>query len=220
MKKSTLLVCFALVALPAVNAQMFHPDTRRGGHSEVRHSHSDRSRTTVHMGVGHRGYAGGPRFSYVNPWYVDRSWHPSVAYHSPYRYVPAYGYYDGYGHGYPDYGTSVGYYGTGNSAAANGLVLGALAGGIIGHNSGEFRHNGWRGAAWGAGLGWLLGAVADANRRTVTPTQAAVVAQPPVQYVQAPSTAPAQASAQPVTVINNYYNTPSPMSGANGMFGR
>ena len=29
-----------------------------------------------------------------------------------------------------------------------------------------------------------------------------------------------QPAAQPVTIINNYYNTPSPMSGANGLFGR
>src|SRR5207302_1055341 len=48
--------------------------------------------------------------------------------------------------------------------AANGALLGGIAGGIIGHNSGgNWRHDGWRGAAWGAGAGWLLGSIIDAN---------------------------------------------------------
>ena len=51
------------------------------------------------------------------------------------------------------------------SAAADGLWLGALAGGIVGHNhGGDWRHNGGRGAAWGAGAGWLLGSLIDSNR--------------------------------------------------------
>jgi hypothetical protein len=133
--------------------------------------------------------------------------------------VPAYGYYSGYGAGYPyytDYGYS-GSYGSG-SAAGNGLVLGALAGGIIGHNSGDLRHSAWRGAAWGAGLGWLLGSVADANRRRVSyETAPVVVQQAPVSQVQAQPPAQAQ---QPVTIINNYYNTTTPMTSANGLFGR
>ncbi len=121
--------------------------------------------------------------------------------------------YDGYSSYAPSY--SVRYYAPASrfnysSAATNGLWWGALAGGIIGHNSGEFRHNGWRGAAWGAGVGWLLGSIADANRPTVVYEQPAVVAPAPV--------APAP---QPVTVINNYYgNTSSPMSSANALFGR
>jgi hypothetical protein len=131
-----------------------------------------------------------------------------------YYYAPSFGYYSGYGDGYPYYDT--GYYGSG-SGAANGLVLGALAGGIIGNNSGEFRHNGWRGAAWGAGLGWLLGSVADANRRAVVYERAPVV----VPAASAVPTQPAaQAATQPITIINNYYNSPSPMSGANSLFGR
>ena len=110
-----------------------------------------------------------------------------------------YGYYDGYG-----------------SAASDGLWLGALAGGIIGRNSGDFRHNGWRGAAWGAGIGWLLGSIADANTYYSYP-RAVVVDQVPVVQAQ-PQVA---AAPQQVTIINNYYNTPAtPMTAANGLFGR
>jgi hypothetical protein len=36
--------------------------------------------------------------------------------------------------------------------------------------------------------------------------------------VAAPPAAPAQP--QQVTIINNYYNAPTPMSSANGLFGR
>lgn len=127
-------------------------------------------------------------------------------------YYPAYGYYPGYGVDYPYYG---GFYGSG-SASSTGFWLGALAGGIIGNNSGDFRHNGWRGAAWGAGAGWLLGSVVDANRRYEGYTGVPVTVAPAAQAT--PAVAP-QAAPQQVTIINNYYNT-SPMSGANSLFGR
>lgn len=133
-----------------------------------------------------------------------------------YGSVPVYGYYPGYGAGYPYY-DSYGVYRPGG-AASTGLLLGALAGGIIGHNSGDFRHNGWRGAAWGAGAGWLLGSIVDA-RRPVTVYEPAPVVVPQVQTVPAASPALA-APPQPITIINNYYNSPSPMSAANGLFGR
>jgi hypothetical protein len=100
-------------------------------------------------------------------------------------------------------------------------VLGALAGGIIGNNSRAFHHDAWRGAAWGAGVGWLLGSVADANRRVVYQNSAPVVVQSaapaPVPMQAQPAAQPAQ---QPVTIINNYYNTSTPMTGANQLFGR
>src|SRR5471030_3083387 len=47
--------------------------------------------------------------------------------------------------------------------AANGALLGGIAGAIIGHNSGSLSHNGWQGAAIGAGVGALLGAAADSR---------------------------------------------------------
>jgi len=166
----------------------------------------------VQVSVGYgRGYGS---YGHSGYGYGDRHYRGQVNY--GYRaVVPAYGYYPGYGSGYPYYGAS-GYYGSG-SAAANGLWLGALAGGIIGHNSGDFRHNGWRGAAWGAGAGWLLGSIIDANRPAVVYDQApAVVYQAPA----ATSQPAAQPAPQQVTIINNYYNSPTPMSGANGLFGR
>lgn len=171
------------------------------GHADVR----------VGVGVGRGGYIyrGGPGI--YGGHRAGPRW--GVGYYG--MVGPGYGYYsDGYyGAGY--YGSPYGYgYGYDNYAT-NGLWLGALAGGIIGNNSGAFHHNAWRGAAWGAGLGWLLGSVAQANRPRVIYQQPATV----VPQVAAPaSTAPVAA---PVTIINNnYYGTPSPMSGANGLFGR
>lgn len=112
-----------------------------------------------------------------------------------------------------------GYYGGYGSAAHDGLWLGALAGGIIGHNSGDFRHNGWRGAAWGAGVGWLLGSIADANAYyypSYDYPRAVVVREAPVVQAQSqPAAAPQQ-----VTIINNYYGNATPMSSANALFGR
>ena len=110
--------------------------------------------------------------------------------------------------------------------ANDGLWLGALAGGIIGHNRG-FSHgrDGWRGAAWGAGAGWLLGSIIDANSgyygssydyyypRTVVLPQSQPV------YVQSPAPAAAPAPQQ-VTIINNYYGNAAPMAQANSLFGR
>jgi hypothetical protein len=114
-----------------------------------------------------------------------------------------------------------GYFGGGY--ARDGLWLGALAGGIVGHNSGgSWRHNGWRGAAWGAGAGWLLGSVLDANYGYysgydyVYPRPVSMPVSQPV-VVQA---APAAAAPQQVTIINNYYGNASPMTQANTLFGR
>jgi hypothetical protein len=124
-----------------------------------------------------------------------------------------YVYRDGYGSGYPG-----GYYG--GSAASDGLWLGALAGGIIGNNRG-FGHsrNGWRGAAWGAGAGWLLGSILDANYGNYGFGYPRRVAVPEAQPV-AVQAAPAAPAPQQVTIINNYYGNASPMAGANSLFGR
>ena len=116
---------------------------------------------------------------------------------------------------YPSYVTS-GYspspdYVRPNYAVA-GTLLGGLAGAIIGHNSGSLSHNGWQGAAIGAGAGLLLGGLAEQNARVHE-----AAAAPPVVV-----TTPAPAAPAPVTIINNYYNAPAatPMSGANSLFGR
>ena len=122
--------------------------------------------------------------------------------------------------GYGLSGTGYGY----GSAASDGLFLGALAGGVIGHNSRGFHHNGWRGAAWGAGVGWLLGSVANASYGyggygfDYGDSRPVVVREAPVVQAQ-PQPAPA-AQPQQVTIINNYYGNASPMTSANAMFGR
>lgn len=209
--KIALSVALGLLALAPAQAQVFGPRVSVGVGYSRGGWHHDGGHARVH--VGYRGGYGG---YYLGPSYV-RVW-PGYSY--------GYGYYPGYDTAYYPYSSYS--YGTtyGSSGAANGLLLGALAGGIIGNNSGEFRHNGLRGAAWGAGVGWLLGTIADANRRVVY--QAPVQAQPQVVYAQ-----PAQPAAvtnaaagtasgappQQVTIINNYYGT-SAMSQANGMFGR
>jgi len=163
---------------------------------------------TVGVHVGNRGGYGRGYGHYGSSYYGSGGY--GYGSYGGY-YGPNFGYYPGYDVSVYPFGT-YGYGGSG-SAAANGLWLGALAGGIIGNNSGAFHHDGWRGAAWGAGLGWLLGSVADASQRSV-----AYPAQTPVTGQAAPAVAQPP---QQVTIINNYYNAPAtPMTEANSLFGR
>ncbi len=213
--KAFLTLSLALITVAACPAQVIRPGgVGRGGpgdgHGDRRDGHYDRrdvhgARPGYHPGA--YIYRNRPSV-YVG---IGPSYYPS--------YYPSYGYYPGYGADYPYYG-SVGYAGSG-SAASNGLLLGALAGGIIGNNSGSLHNSGWRGAAWGAGLGWLLGSVADANRRPATTygQAPAVVTAPPQAYAAPAQSAAPAAAPQQITIINNYYNS-SPMSGANNLFGR
>ncbi|HVS51795.1 MAG TPA: YMGG-like glycine zipper-containing protein [Opitutaceae bacterium] len=147
------------------------------------------------------GFAGGRRGDYVRRdafVYVD--------------FAPAaYGYYDYAPYGWSDYSYS---YAPSPSAAANGLWLGALAGAIIGNNSGGLHHDGWRGAAWGAGIGWLLGTAVDANRRAAVDAPATTTA--PVVISSAPQATPLATSR--AAAIDSAPATP--MSGANALFGR
>jgi hypothetical protein len=154
---------------------------------------------------GHSGWhSGGRGFGYRDGWWGVGIYAPVVLGSYVYRDVPAV---------YTDYGYDGGYYAA-PSYQTSGTWLGALAGAIIGRNSGSLGHNAWRGAAYGAGLGFLLGTVADSNVRA----RAGAVARQASAPVVTPTPAPA---AQPVTIINNYYNAPAtPMSSANGLFGR
>jgi Glycine zipper len=210
--KTTLALLVALFVATSGQAQIFRPHARSG-----QGGHTHRHGPSVSIGY-HSGY---------RPAYFGAGYGRGFGYRGVYRSpnLGYYSYYPGYDIGYYPY-ANYGAYGTGydspvyqgtGSAASNGLWLGALAGGIIGHNSGDFRHNGWRGAAWGAGLGWLIGSVVDANRRVVASPQYGAV--PSVAAAQ--SYAAAAAQTQPVTIINNYYNAPAtPMSAANALFGR
>lgn len=221
--KATVSLCLALAALSSARAQIFRPEAVNGallggiagaviGHNSGSLNHNGWQGAAIGAGAGYLlgqavGASNDARYGHQVPVpargayiyrrpasYYDRSWG---------------NYYDADCYGY-DYTPAYGY----GSGAANGLWLGALTGGIIGRNSGEFHHNGWRGAAWGAGIGWLLGSIADAHRREVVYSTPTVVTQPAV-------TTPAQPAPQPVTIINNYYgNTTTPMTSANALFGR
>lgn len=211
--KIFLFLCLAVVAVTPVHAQMFRPEAAHRNSGRTHASNSRGSDYVYRHSSNHRGHDHS-RGHFIAP----RHFHGHTHSHRSYVRVPSFGYYSSYGYGYPYYG-SYGYYRTGSSAV-NGLVLGALAGGIIGHNSGDFRHNGWRGVAWGAGAGWLLGSVIEANRTPVVYSQPApmIVQQP--AFMNQPQPQPAQSQPQQVTVINNYYGGATPMSGVNGMFGR
>ncbi len=228
--KATVSLCLALAALSSAHAQIFRPEAVNGallggiagaviGHNSGSLNHNGWQGAAIGAGAGyllgqavgasndaaraHEVPVPGARGAYIYRRPVDCYGDSWGSYYDAdgygYDYAPTYSYYRPYGYG---------------SAAANGLWLGALTGGIVGHNSGEFHHNGWRGAAWGAGIGWLLGSVADANRREARYSQPVIVAPPA-------ATTPAQPATQPVTIINNYYgNTTTPMSSANSLFGR
>lgn len=236
--KTPITLALALLAVAPVSAQVFRPQTVNGavlggiagaviGNNSGSLGHNAWKGAAIGAVAGgvigslsaderdrRGGYHGGGGY-YGGGGYVYR--HSPVVYGGYYRggYGPYRGgYYGGY-YGSVGYYPSYGYYGP--SYASDGLFLGALAGGIIGHNSGSFRHNGWRGAAWGAGIGWLLGSVADANRRAAIWEQPVYV-QPAAQQA-APAAQPA-AQPQQVTIINNYYGNAAPMSQANSLFGR
>jgi hypothetical protein len=211
--KTPLALGLALLALAPAHAQIFGPRAVDGallggiagaviGHNSGSLSHNGWQGAAIGAGVGAL---------------LGAAADANAARHDTGVPVPRGGYV--YRHAPAGYG---GYYG--GRAARDGLFLGALAGGIIGHNhGGDWRHNGWRGAAWGAGAGWLLGSIIDANRyyydggygysypRTV------VMAQPQPVVVQ--SAQPA-AAPQQVTIINNYYGNAAPMAQANALFGR
>ncbi|MBM3836483.1 MAG: hypothetical protein FJ398_00745 [Verrucomicrobia bacterium] len=104
-----------------------------------------------------------------------------------------------------------------------GAALGGLAGGIIGHNHGRKTAEG---IAIGAGAGVVLGAVAEQNvrrREAYAVAPSAYVPAPIPAGPAAPSTPASAAMApasQPVPLISPSFATPSPMSGANALFGR
>jgi hypothetical protein len=160
------------------------------------------------------------------------AWHRS---HSPYlhRHGPhwrtrtsfyfGFPFYHGFGYrGYAPVYANYGYYETPvysvarPNYAANGLLLGALAGAVIGNNSGDLRHNAWTGAALGATAGYVLGSLAE--NRAEQPAAAPVVSTPATPSAVAPAAALAP-SAPPSTAASPPAAT-SPMAAANTLFGR
>ena len=223
--KTSVSLCLALLAATSASAQVFRPETVNGAvlggiAGAVIGNNSGSLNHNAWKGASIGAVAGGLIGSAVGADNDRRDTSvPVQRRETPYVYRDA-----GPGHVYGGYR---------RSAARDGLVLGAVAGGIIGHNSGSFRHNGWRGAAWGAGAGWILGSVIDYNRSYYgygyDYPRRPVIWERPVYVESAPATVVQQAPAQPVqpaapqqvTIINNYYGTnPAPMTQANSLFGR
>lgn len=214
--KATLFLCLAALMVGPAQAEIFRPQAfrhPRAAHSEVRVSshrdHGHRHRPSIFVG---RHWGDGYDHGFRR--FGHRYGHDFGRYRRPYRYSHvSFGYYPGYSYDYPSYGNH-GY--DRNRGALNGLWLGALAGGVIGHNSGEFRHDAWRGAAWGAGIGWLWGTISDANRPAAY--------EQPIMVQQAPAVPVRRVAASPqpqqVTIINDDQHSASPMGSANSLFGR
>ena len=211
--KTSLTFGLGLLALAPLQAQIFGPQALNGvllgGLAGAVIGHNSGS-------LSHNGWQGAAIGAGVGALFGAAADHQAARYNTGVP-VPRGGYV--YRGGYR--GARGGFYR--GSTAYDGLWLGALAGGIIGRNSGGgWRHNGWRGAAWGAGAGWLLGSMLDANygydgydgygdpRRVAVPAAQPVVVQ----------SAPAAPAPQQVTIINNYYGNTSPMAAANALFGR
>jgi uncharacterized protein YcfJ len=163
-----------------------------------------------HGGGGWHGHSG----------YYGRGygWRGHSGFYSSYYYPSTYIYLDRSAYDYPVYVDD--YETVRPNYAANGAILGALAGAVIGNNSGDLRHNGWRGAGLGAAAGYLIGSIAENNARR---REAILTAQAQQQVVNPAPMAAAAESAAParsVTVSEPAPSTASTMSSANSLFGR
>ena len=230
MKKLIIFSLATLLVVP-VQAQLFSRESLGGAllgglaGGIIGHNSGRRTAEGVGIGAGAGLLLGG---------LLNESRTQSGYYNTQVPYPSAdHGYYGSpyYSSGYSPHGSS--YYspmwGRPNYAIT-GAALGGLAGGIIGHNSGRQTAEG---VAIGAGAGLLLGGLAEHSARRneayhyASPAYATPVYSTPaygyftpnLQSVPAASAAPAQAPTQ-ITIINNYYGNSSPMSGANGLFGR
>ncbi|MBI3853444.1 MAG: hypothetical protein HY298_24620 [Verrucomicrobia bacterium] len=148
-------------------------------------------------------------------------WHRGYCYRGGYGFYPgfslsvgypAYAYYPDSYYSYADYGY-YGYYDVGRpNYAVGGTLLGALTGGLIGNS---FHHQGWEGAAIGAGAGLLLGGIAeDAARRqerrvAATMYQASPAPQPQMQAQPQPQSSPPQSqiTSKPCATSTYYWTT-------------
>ena len=229
--KTTVALLALAAAIQTAHAQSLRPETATGallggiaggviGHNSGHDSWKGAAIGTVVGGLLGSSVADSRDRYYSHQVPAPRSSHyRRYGYSHSHRYRPGYRYgydrssYD-YSPAYSTYREPV-YYSSGSgSRASAGLILGGIAGAIIGHNSGDLRNNAWRGAAIGAGSGWLLGSIADQRAR-----EHEVIYQSSSPAETAPA-APAQTVPQTVIINNNYYGTPSPMASANSLFGR
>ena len=150
--------------------------------------------------------------------YLGGGWHSGYGYRGGCGFYPGFSLsfgYPGYPYyAYPDYGY-YGYYDAGRpNYAVSGTLLGALTGGIIGNS---IHHQGWEGAAIGAGAGLLLGGIAeDAARRqerqaAATMYQANPAPQPQMQVQPQPqSSLPQSQITSKPCASSTYHWTPRP----------
>jgi outer membrane lipoprotein SlyB len=215
MKLLFVLVPLALWAAAPVSAQLFRPETVQGAilggiaGAVIGHNSGD---------LDHNAWRGAAIGTLAGGW-LGSTWadaRETADYRRTQPHVPrSYGYrsygYDAYPYGGYEttYGTHAYERDYRFSHATRGTLLGGLAGAIIGHNSRS--RNAWKGAAWGAGAGLILGSWADraAERRAIVREDFRPVYTPP-----------AAAPAPSVTIINNYYGPSSPSNSANALFGR
>jgi uncharacterized protein YcfJ len=176
----------------------------------------------------HRGYSASPQVSYIHrsPRYYG---HGGFRLHAGHRhgwrnrgyyYGPSYVYLDrnvyGYDSGYAGYGDWS--YGR-PSYAGTGMWLGALAGAVIGNNSGDLRNNSWRGAAYGAAAGYVIGSIAENKARRQEAAEAEAVVTPGSEQEQ-PVTPAQTKSTSSESVTSSNSRPSSSMSSANRLFGR
>jgi len=166
-------------------------------------SSASRESREIPMPTYRSGY--GRDYGYYAPSYAS---YRSPLYHSDYSRSRDPGY---YGSSYTPYAST-------RSRASTGLLLGGIAGAVIGNNSGDLRNNAWRGAAIGATSGWLLGSIADQRARERA--RASEINYQSSAPEQTAPEAPAQSAPQTVIINNNYYGPTSTMSSANSLFGR
>jgi hypothetical protein len=182
-----------------------------------------------------RGQRGGPAGHHHHTWHGPR-WHPSPGAFGRHHwsghghYIRRHGGHRTHSHvgvsfGYPIFARpyAYSYYDYERplwierpNYAASGAMLGALAGAVIGHNSGDLGNNAWRGAALGGLAGLAVGAVAE-NRtrereRRMGTGEAGMVAEPVL--AQGNAVTPT-ASAPEWAVVR-----PSRMAEANRLLGR
>lgn len=235
MKTTATLIALALAAALPARAQLFRPEAVTGaviggiagaviGHNDDRHGWEGAAYGAA-AGALIGTIAGNsrdraeyratqvPAPGYQRPYYPnrvivsrDRGYGYRPIHRAPVVYAPSYRPAPAYVVRRPSY-------------VRSGVLLGGIAGAIIGHNDG--RH-GWEGAAYGVGAGYILGSIADRQA-----AQARAEAQAIEEYraatAAANARAPAPAAAPQQVTINNYYYgaTPAaPMASANGLFGR
>jgi uncharacterized protein YcfJ len=237
----TRLLCLGLAALlsvPAAQAQVFRPETVRGavvgGVLGAVIGHNDDRRGWEGAAIGAAAgalvgsFAAESRERHLPP--APRGWQgrgdhaPRPGWRTVHRpYVPVWGdcaweRFEARVH--PRVYRRIGYdrfdVRPSREWARNGLLLGGVLGGIVGHNDGR---RGWEGAAIGAGAGWLFGTLADREfaRRESARRAAEEAWQASLRRESTP------AAAAPVVHHHHYYQgQPSggSLATANGLFGR